>query len=305
MSQFSKYHYTLVLLICVICGCDERHVLVDYDLEDTPSKLVLTATLNPDSTVKAQITHSYSINSPSFLPIENFWVEDATVLLYENSILVDTLHYDGNGHYLSSRNFHPQILQQYHITVSATGYESVYSLPQFIPDTISISTWQYNDSIGIYNPEAYQSSLESSQQIVRRLNCNFIDPPTVNYYAIRTFPLLLNSNDNIRTYFSSIAGCVAQGQLGCIEDVCFNGQNAQLSIDIVPYENKPFEEQDSLMVVLASVSEAYYKYSLSKEAYILQGDAIFQAPLNLYSNVVNGFGFVSAYSTTSITVKLQ
>lgn len=297
--------FFIVVALLVVLSCDNRTKEIDFDIVSGAEKLVLNCLLNTDSVVSVQITHSYGLDEPPLEPISDYYVPNAIVILYENDTFKDTLVYDNNGSYYAANGFKPQPNNSYYISVAATGYETAYSLPETVPNPTTIAAWFYQDTIGVYVPSAYQNPFQGVNQTVSRLTYQFNDPTEANYYALKANIQTINIEQPVLLYFYDVLGCKPKGYPSVIEDICFNGSDATVIVDIIPYQNISLTNQDSLTVELWSVSENYYKFAISREAYTIQSDAIFEAPFNLFSNVKNGYGIVAAYSKSKLKIGLD
>jgi hypothetical protein len=84
---------------------------------------------------------------------------------------------------------------------------------------------------------------------------------------------------------------------GLFNDLLFNGQNKALELEI-PYENYSGIEVGyewsyktlSVRVYLHNISKSYYYYRNSLELYQSASGNPFAQPVQVYSNIENGFG---------------
>ncbi|MEM1134991.1 MAG: DUF4249 domain-containing protein [Bacteroidota bacterium] len=83
-----------------------------------------------------------------------------------------------------------------------------------------------------------------------------------------------------------------------LNDVLFNGQNFKLN-----FKAEIFSNSDELIFELKHISEDYYRYLLSIENYNFSDGNPFAEPVQVYSNVENGFGIVAAYASDTLVLK--
>ena len=289
--------------IALLYGCDDRSrdVEIFEPREEHAAQLVLKSLLCPDSVVSITVHHTVAANTPWSEIQYTYIVDSATVALYEDSALVEILPHSHDGIYTSASGYRPKPLRRSHFVVSAQDYDTAYNLPETIPDTVDIASVAFIDSVGAYLPQNYNYFLEDYGQTISRLQFSFRDPAAAhNYYALR--PVLVEGDTFVPTdnpfaaLTDNIGGCPFMGQPACIDDACFAGATPWVNIDVIPYYDwYTINNMSGIRVGLASVSEAYYKRSLSYENYVALNDNIFQEPYNVYSNIQNGYGLVAAY----------
>jgi len=113
MKKVLLYVTIFVLLSVISC---EQEVTLDFDKE---SKLCLNCILNPDSVITASLTLSHSLdNSGLFEKVNN-----AVITLYEDDNIKGTLKLKSDGKYLLNQR--PASGKKYRIVVEATGYETI------------------------------------------------------------------------------------------------------------------------------------------------------------------------------------
>lgn len=105
--------------ITMLGGCTKDRVI---KIENEKQLLVVNCTFNPDSTWKLWLSSTVTLGQYSeFLPAVN----NASILLYKNGILIDTFQQNGNGFY--SLNSKPDPGFTYSIKAKATGFDEVYA----------------------------------------------------------------------------------------------------------------------------------------------------------------------------------
>jgi hypothetical protein len=143
---------------------------------------------------------------------------------------------------------------------------------------------------------------------------NFNDPESSqNYYLIETYSVneylvIKNSDttdyelDTTKQYMILTDEVFQNGgspwrEQGLFNDLLFNGQNKSLEIEIPNYNETGNEigyqwsyKTLSLRLYLHNISKSYYYYRTSLELYQSASGNPFAQPVQVYSNIENGFG---------------
>jgi hypothetical protein len=261
-------------------------LIVDIDVPFDGSQLTVNSFFTPDSLWSATVTLNRHILDKD--PINR--VENALLVVYEDTTPIDTLDYKGEGKYRSD-NGTPENGKQYSIRCEAPGYapvegRSVTPLPaplhEVTTETISV---------------AHQSNT--------RIRIKFHDDVAVsNYYQISVAALYENFSQNgtIHEYWSEVRIEPTDAELYSqyiqlhntllFKDILFNGKETELVLKLA----YPLFHAGGLMVTLRTLSEDYYKY---KNTVGIQEETTgnpFAQPVNVYKNIENGFGIFAGYS---------
>ena len=133
---------TLLLLLLCLCACRPS---VDFALEGESSKLVIWSVLHPDSVVSATLSKSVP---PLSKNIERS-ISNASIVLFENNIAVDTLKEDSIGYYISKKGFKPHVNSVYHITAAKEGFLTIKTPKDTMPLKPVVLKALYEDSVGM------------------------------------------------------------------------------------------------------------------------------------------------------------
>jgi hypothetical protein len=144
-----------------------------------------------------------------------------------------------------------------------------------------------------------ESTLDTINNILE-CSLNFTDPAnTLNYYRLYTY------------HISSSSGYPDPGYIKCDDpivddyyvftDEFIKGSTYNLRFDIQNISN----EIDQVMVELWSISESTYYGWKSSFLYQEANDDIYAEPVQLYSNVENGLGVISASSVARDTINIK
>lgn len=290
-----KKLFFLLSVSFIYISC-EKVIPFEGDL-NTP-KLVVNSIFESDSTFKVHISSSRSVIDIS--PFQN--VEDAVVKIKDdNGSIIETLNHLDNGFYLGQ--VFPEQNKTYQLEVIHPNYNNITSTDSLpIPITInSVDTSTIIDPIN-----------ENRLQII----LNFDDPEnSQNYYLIETSSvnekLVIENSDTLEYELDTILnqtmiltdevfqdGSSPFREQGLFNDLLFNGQNKNLELEIPNDEYWNFSDGStemsykrlSLTLYLHNISKSYYYYRTSLELYQNASGNPFAQPVQVYSNIDNGFG---------------
>jgi len=298
--------YIIIAVLPLIMSCEK---IIDIDIPEAERKIVLNGLINPDSLVEVNISRSMSILEEN----KFIFLENANVRLFENDIEKGGLQYMGSGNY-KLLDFYPSSGSNYRLEVESSGLKSVSALTG-LPDPIPISEI---DTVSVADDWG-GSSL--------RLSFSLNDPPTEDFYAVSLYAThkvfdyetfeLLDSLTTYRLYFELLT--IGQGGVQdmlieenatiyfnekvFIADHLFNGKVFDLDLSIGKYF---FNEADTIWidVNVEHVSKPYYLYAASCNKYERTHGNPFSEPVSVYTNVENGLGIFTGYSTASRQIEL-
>ncbi len=269
-----------LILICLITplvffiSC-EKEVLIETG---HPEKLCLNCILNPDSLVTASLTLSRDVeNSSNFNTVDN-----ATLELYTDNGFHDTLVSLGSGRY--QLNYQPLEGISYNMVVNHNGRNKIRATTT-VPGRASVS-W-IADTTHISSPAA-------GSRVFVRVDMSVHDNPNeTNYYW-------MNSIETNAVFIDDFNRDIdAESEYGYIyyyylrfSDVGYNGQDMDLT----------FERRSGIKWYLWSCDPEYDKYlkSTLKARLNSEKDLPFREPVQIYSNIENGYGIFGAVAATQI-----
>ncbi|HQH18699.1 MAG TPA: DUF4249 domain-containing protein [Bacteroidales bacterium] len=286
-----KISFIFFIVIILFGSCMKE---IPLNEEAMISKLVVNSIITPDSAINVQITKTIPITSNE--PRE---VLNAIVSLYEEGNLIDTLFNKNDGFYMLGK--FPEIGKLYELKVDADGFNSV-STKEIIPSgTTKITECTFHGPVG-YDAE---NDCETNE-----VNIKFNDNGNEkNYYEIIFYSLINNkkhfsyqngiydnpilNNEGDKDYYpSSIFFC----------DELFNGKECNFTIKATI--RKP-DADNKLFVILRTTSYNYYKYrklwtrhyqNQSITEYHSFQDIFKGEPIEMFTNVSNGYGIFAGYS---------
>jgi hypothetical protein len=283
----------LLIVSLIYISCEK---VIPFEGDVNIPKLVINSIFQSDSTFKVHVSSSRSvIDTASFQNIE-----DAIVTIKDdNGSTIEILNYVENGFYIG-QNF-PQENQTYNLEVTHPNYPNVTSSDS-LPSPIIINSIDSTTIVDPINGDRLQITLD------------FEDPKSAqNYYLIETYSvneyLVIKNSDTTDYELDTIKqlmiltdevfqnGSSPFREQGLFNDLLFNGQNKKLELEI-PYDN--FSEIEvgyewsyktlSVRVYLHNISKSYYYYRTSLELYQSASGNPFAQPVQVYSNIENGFG---------------
>ena len=212
-------------------------------------------------------------------------------------------------HVSSSRSVIDTASFQNTLEVTHPNYSNITSSDS-LPSPITINSIDTSTLVDPINGDRLQITLD------------FDDPEkSQNYYLIETFSVnefLIIENLDTTEYevdtsqqWMLLTDEVFQNggspwrNQGLFNDLLFNGQNKSLELEI-PYENESGSEGGfqwswktiGLRIYLHNISRSYYYYRISLELYQNASGNPFAQPVQVYSNIENGFGVFAGSQIT-------
>lgn len=296
--------YITILLIFSSC-----EIVLDVEIPEEPTRLVLNSVINPDSTIVVDLSEdSFILEEDDFTQVRG-----ANIELLENGNPVGLFEETGNGIYRS--NIYPTPGVNYEIRASKNGFESIsgeFLLPSSTP---TISTVD----IRITNRNGYP-------QLVWEFEIND-DGNEENFYEITTYtqiewPIIDVIYDELtETFYEDTIGIdtliyvdyleldysefdddpSSWGNSVLVDDKSFNGQRQNFQVFIDYWEGEPVQKR----LVLRNCDETYFNYVRSSKIQDWNDGDPFAQPVFVTSNIENGYGLFSGYISTSITEEVD
>ena len=312
----------LFLVTSLLYSCEYMETVIDVEIPPHEPVLVLNGILDTDTTISVLLSHSvgaFEQNIPSC-------IIDAQVLLFENNQFIDTLSidlvntdsvnfYDDKGSHQIPINYYkssiiPTSGNIYKIVVNHPNYNSIQA-STYIPLDISVNdilvdTTTFTDKI--------------------RVNFSFNDQGGQrNYYRMKLFANCMKSwfdeyyNDTIEYAWSGYVEMMSNdpsfpagipfdgytfiGNEVIFTDALFNGQEKQISIDVVS-EGYRYDDCDTIGIKLSTFSDDTYDYYNSLGDHIDKGDlGLFGGEtVPVFSNVENGLGVLISVNAQLILI---
>jgi len=154
-----------IIIAFLFTACEKT---IEFEGEVKTPKLVLNGMLMADSTLTIHISHSLSVIDNG--EIGN--ITNASVYLYENGLVIDTLSHKGSGYYTSDITIVSG--KEYEIRASAANYESI-DASDVVPSPITVDSITRKIINGEYEDEVYFNIFINDKE------------DEVNYYVIRLY----------------------------------------------------------------------------------------------------------------------
>lgn len=281
--------FTIILSSLFFCACQKE---VPLDAEEIEPRIVVNCIFSAGDTIYAHLSESRNVLYDYELPN----LATADLKLYDNNgTLLGNFTHQTEGYY-ALNNYVPVAGQSYKIVASATGFETVEAETN-TPAIISVNAI---DTLRKGNEMTYAIKFSD-------------DPSVVNYYAVVIEQISI-VDDGFGGYYTysdyyfetseiftqngntDVDG-VKYGSIFLFSDATFSGGECVFDASTYIYE----ESTDSNIVVvsLLSLSEDYFKYKLSYDKYQQTEGDPFAQPVQVYSNVKNGFGIFGGNSVYS------
>lgn len=300
-----SYIFLPLMLGLFLVGCEKE---IPFKGEVAKPKLVLNGDFQADTSWNLHLSNSLSIGDtgkPRAVTNGVIRIKD------ENGQLLTTLAHNIEGFYRGTQAL-PQAGKSYQVEVEAPGYTTVTS----------------QGSVPNPTPITVQDTMRTTflgEQVVS-LNVTLNDPPgDENYYVFDVQALLYDSADVLfdqyELYTYSLEVNLDMDGLGdenssfqriYMKDDAIQGQQYSVNLmvgvanlpEIIADPYSGFERAD-LLVRVRTVSKELYQYLRSYDRYRNYSfDPTFSQPVQVFSNIENGFGVFGGYSEAQVRIRL-
>lgn len=281
--------YFVFLTIMMLTACE---LVVDIDVPFEGEQLTVNSFFSPDSVWRASVSlNRFILNTQPFRRVTN-----ATVIVSDENGPVDTLVHEGNGVYRSD-NGKPQARKRYTISASTVVHGAVHA-ESFVPPAALVSNVEIQSS---------DFNGEPSSRITLQISD---EPTTENYYAITVeigYEYLSPEYEVLSFRYPAMLG---RDDEGFQEDEQITNDNAMLIKDVFysgPEMNVTVHSPDwnlvhapDVYVSVKTISKDYYDFILTSSLQNQTSGNPFAQPVQVYSNVQNGFGIFAGYSSYTV-----
>lgn len=293
-----KNYFALLLFASTLIGCETT---VDIDVPLSERRLVVNSLCNPDSIWNVSIALSRHVldNSNRFdIPATT----SVTITDLSNNVMVEQLKLTmDNFRYKGS--FRPEVEKEYLLKVITPKYGTVEAVG-YIPAKVAI------DKIEIDNTNLSPDGMAS-------VKIHFKDRPSKkDFYRVtimedRYYLSFRNQIiDTIRyksaAYFEvddpSLQSNFNIGNELLVEDTFFDGDSHVLSIKVSSHLTHPGNPFPATLI-LSTLSEAYYRYSTTRNLQLSTDGDPFAQPVLVYNNIQNGLGIFGGYTQSVFVLK--
>lgn len=298
--------WLLVLLSGVVfISCEKQ---VNITIPQKEPRLVVNGLLGKNELFEMRIGRSRGILDPGNAnqPLEEqYAVKNAVPVVYENGIAIDTLKYEpATYNYTTIHNKTVRAGFNYMIRVAAPGYKEVEASSAVPSQSVITELSRIRNS-------RTNSAGEQQDEITIRLN----DPAGErNFYLVQVLAFYFGGNSVNYVYCVSSTdkdleqtgnntdpfdpdNCYGGNTL-LMRDNNFEGGTKQLTLfvnsgNLTEYNDPSTGRIYRPFVKVLRITEDEFRYIKSNNAYYNSGDNPFAEPVNVYSNVKNGYGIFS------------
>lgn len=304
MKNNNKIFALLMLILAGFgVGCEKE---IPFTAEQTKPKLVINSLFTTDSIWKIDLSNSLSIIDNAYPgPVSGATVE----ILDENGNLVEALSEVSPGKYESPTQLKPVVGVTYQARAALPNYTTITATNQ-TPSPIAILSV---DTVRVVDSDGYENM---------EITVNFQDAPGEENYFVLAMPIsgyYTYGTDTTRySYFSSMQtsdpavsqaydvepGSTPYYNQLLLSDQLFSGQSYSLkfTVDGYPWSSGGYEDY-SVDLLFYSCSKEFFRYLVSFEAYKNVEGNPFAQPVQVFSNVENGFGIFAGASIFKMNLK--
>lgn len=298
---------SIPFLICLGIWTLSCETIIDVDLPQHVPALVVNSTFsNSDTTFIIQLSETTGI-----LEQEDYYsnygnVNGGLIELFENDQPIGIATQQENGLYYFP--YTPKTNNKYTIKASKEGYALVNATDKVpaINKTLTIeeldqSNDEFNLSFSFNDPE------ESNYYLVDL----YAVEPYYDYYYDEDTSYQIYLGDRLQKLFYQEEGADFDefenyNESRIFSDELFNGQkfNQKINFYYYPYyqniDGNQSEEATRFVLQLKNVSDAYYRYSITKYNQSSSQDNPFAEPAQVYNNIENGYGIFASFGSYEI-----
>jgi hypothetical protein len=316
MRQETKKYLLCIAILALSTACRKE---VDVKVPELKPQLVIHSHSDAGKLIIANIGKSIAVTKYNYSWADSFSIRHARVLLYVNGVIKDTLQYiPDSSSYNFGASYYSQIVispgNNYKIVASAPGFTDAEG-EMAVPATVTINSVKRNE----------YARIDINQGIQDELRIKFDDASTPgDYYMLDILQNEENYSYGACVYTADPSIETASGQGGddlglapeenCIpttgmlmRDDLFNGTTKELRLYISHDFLEPWEDNFGVMhypmVKLSHISEAYFRYLKTSEAARMTDGNPFAEPVNIYTNIKNGYGIFSIANVATKEVR--
>ncbi|MCF6242218.1 MAG: DUF4249 domain-containing protein [Bacteroidales bacterium] len=307
------------IIVAIFSSCEKT---ITIEIPDNGRKLVVNSLFTGDSVLSLSLLESKYILDESFSDYYRYEydsVSGAKIDLYENEQFIEQLNEISKGKYQS--NYIIKTDKDYQIKVLAENFPDL-SAESYVPEKPEI--------LGL---EVYDTRDEEGYEVTG-FTLRFKDnPEQSNYYFIEAFEKVVmkdqsweTGNDTIISYTNSLnvyssdpnaysddwglgEGILLNDELLNGEDYLFKFFAYSSSYYYYDEYGNSYPDENIIsvtyVVYLNSISKDYYQYYKSLSKHLEAQYEFFMEPVQVYTNVENGFGIFAGYSSDVDSVRID
>ncbi len=290
----------LLILVVSVVSCE---TIIDLDVPRKDTKMVLNSFFNPDSTFKVFLHRDlYILDEEDFYEGTQTEVMDATIELFDSEgNLVTNFEYRSKGEYRS--DFIPARGEEYLIRAKKEGFKTISSTGSIPNNLASFEVLTIN----------YLRGYDYEFEI--KIN----DLPGENYYEIQSWEEanIVYDGDAIKVVDPSplvsdelyIDENATSAHSIYLSDELFQNQEIDLKINTLWQLQGKCSREDcfdyKVYITVRSLSKEYFQYRQSSGLQSRLENDVFAEPVNVFTNITNGFGIFAGFNNHDIEVELS
>lgn len=289
------------LLAAFACLACEKTIDIDVPVED--SKIVLHSFLNPDSTLKVQLTRSAFVLDETYN--ESLILEGASVRVFEDGKEIGSMQELQQGWY-ELAGFKPKEGKTYRLDAEKAGFDKITASERILP------------AVPIAEVSLDTTLISEHGYTYHKVHLSFVieDQPGENFYVPAAFHYIkakvINPYDNTEHIFEYLSPLHMESSEPFVEMICsgscfsiindsfIDGKRYQVrmegSVSDYPSEWEVLEER--FYVKLYNVSPSYYFYHASLNTNLGSGEDPFSEPTPVFTNVEGGYGLLGSLNAS-------
>ena len=321
----------LLFLTSIICfqSCGELETVIDIDIPNHESVLVLNGRLDTDTNVQVLVSSSvgaFDNSNPSM-------VNDANVILFENGVEIETLTLDtdntyemylNDGSWINDMNaiidmnyyvsnYVPKEDKTYKIEVKHPNFNNI-DASTYIPDdmfiyNLVIDSTSNSDKINFEFSFDDEANIENYYSISLKVSCSKVFEDEYGYFDEYNYGGRVEMNSNDPSFPSNSfdflnGGYRFQGERAVFNDALFNGQEKRISVDVLTEEFK-YSQCDTIKFIFSTFSNDSYRYynSLSEQRVSGELDIFGGEVVPVFTNINNGLGILLSKNAQEFNIK--
>lgn len=299
-----------ITALLIFSSCEKTVII---DVPETEPKLTAHAWVGKGDVIIVQVGKSRHILSPhpNYDYLNSYIVKDATVVLYENDVVYDNLVYDANDYkYKSPTGKTIRGGYTYTLKINAPGFKEAEAIT-VVPTQSTITEVQRVRNAGT---NSYGNEVDD-------ITLKFDDPLEKNFYLIKIYGGYFGSQYPLYCINTTDKDIESMGEVDpfdpepcfdgdrlLMKDVNFNGNQKQVKFRIESQELQEYTDPTTGRIMrpyikLYRITEDYFKYIKTLNAFEMNDGNPFAEPSNVYSNLKNGYGIFSAYTVAVDTLR--
>ncbi len=295
-----KYLFTGLISI-ILFSCEKT---VNIKIPDSGRKLVVNSFFAEDSILKVNLSKSkYILDGESeFEPVKN-----AKIILYKNNIKIEELIDSLNGFYYG--NYILKAGNKYKLEVSAKDFptsEAESGLP-LRTKIIELSGYQSMDEYG-WPETAFNLTFKDDAETENYYFISVTERRYTRYNLSEGKDTVIIDDYELNVYSTDPNTFSDDWYLNkgvVLKDDLFNGKEYKLFFKAYRDFYDSNESTSVYYVKFSTISKEYYMYYISYAKHVNAQDEFFMEPVQVYTNIENGFGIFAGYSTDVDSVVLE